>query len=107
MNNQKPEILPKKNRWQFSIGQLLVLTLVAGVIFSFVRFFIGWRAMFVAMLLYSVPLSIWAVIRGPSLARDFKRLRQKRQVARMAMEEALRIQRLKPRKQDAIKANES
>jgi len=107
MNNQEPEIQPKNSDWQFSIGQLLFLTAIASVICGLARFFIGSRAMLTLLLIYCVPLFIWAVIRIPFIVRELKRLRQRRTAARMYVEESLQIQRLKPRKQDAIKANES
>lgn len=107
MKSRKPEILSENRAKQFSIAQLLILTFIASVICGLARFFIGSRAMLILLLAYCVPLFIWAVIRGPHIARELKRLRQRRILAKVTVEEALKNQRLKPRMQDTIKAEET
>lgn len=80
---------------QFSIANLMLLTLFAGMVSAVARYFVNSTTAIIVLIAYCVPFGIYCFIRLPCTLRELRRLRQRRKDARCAIENTLFAQRRK------------
>src|SRR5262245_4622291 len=69
-------------RFQFSIAGMLILTaIVAAIVAILTALDIPWRMLASLMGTYAVFFALWALVRGPTLYRNYRDLRRRRQLA--------------------------
>ena len=87
--------LDQKEPTQFSIANLMLLTLFAGVILTIARPLVSSATGIILLSAYCIPMGIYCFIRVPCTLRSLRRLRQRRIEARIEVENILRKQQQK------------